>query len=265
MNKIFFLFLFLIFIILKSNTQITSLIPKEGIKNISYEEIEEEETKIKFEIPLEETNDVQSINLTLSEPKTINRANCISHCKIQTNIMYCEILKSECELLSQNSKIKIVSILGESYEFSNYYLLASEVNFEVSSIEMTCSNFYLSFFLKTNDLNKNTYENIDFSFPIYYRDIKENAKCIFPKMGQYIPCLINATQILFKKGYSITFDNNPIKLTDDINLNLNMIKKYKLEDDCGKDINNSFNINHLSFFKKIKLFLLIFFIFCFHL
>ena len=262
-----FIFSLLIFIILISNIHatLTYLKPTQGIKNIEYHS---EGQKLSFQIPLESSDDIETITLNFSEPKKINRENCESTCSIHSNIMNCEIEKSDCELLQNTSFIiRIESIIENSYEFTSYDLLTSEINFETTSIEMTCSNYKLSFFLYSNYLNKHSYENMNFSFPIYYRDKKEEAQCIFPNKGKYIPCVIDATKILFQKDYSIDFDiNNPIKLNDDLNITINNFKKYKLEDDCGKDINNnSIFINNLSFLKKIKIFLFIYFLFCFHL
>ena len=262
-----FIFSLLIFIILISNIHatLTYLKPTQGIKNIEYHS---EGQILSFQIPLESSDDIETITLNFSEPKKINRENCESTCSIHSNIMNCEIEKSDCELLQNTSFIiRIESIIGNSYEFTSYDLLTSEINFETTSIEMTCSNYKLSFFLYSNYLNKHSYENMNFSFPIYYRDKKEEAQCIFPNKGKYIPCAIDATKILFQKDYSIDFDiNNPIKLNDDLNITINNFKRYKLEDDCGKDINNnSIFINNLSFLKEIKIFLFINFLFCFHL
>ena len=211
----------------------------------------------------ENTDNVELIELKLSEPKNNIKEGCISECKIESNIMYCEILKPNCTLLSNNSVIRIDSIKDPNYEFDhNNYFLSSEINYNINSIEMTCSNFKLSFFLEINELqNKHPYSNMDFEFPIYYRDKKGKAECILPKNGKYIPCVIDATKILFKKDYSIDFDvNNPIKVNEDLNLTLTEIK-YKLEGDCGKEIDNSKRLNIQNSSKFIKLILLIYLLF----
>ena len=163
-----FIFSLLIFIILISNihASLTYLKPTQGIKNIEYHS---EEQKLSFQIPLESSDNIDPITLNISEPKKINRDNCVSHCRIQSNIMYCYILKSECELLQNTSFIiRIESIIENSYEFNSYDLLTSEINFETTSIEMTCSNYKLSFFLYSNYLNKHSYENMNFSFPMLF-------------------------------------------------------------------------------------------------
>ena len=173
--------------------------------------------------------------------------------------MYCEIDKSYCELLFRDSAIRIDSIVEELYDFSSYNLLTSEINYEINTIEMTCSNFKLSFFLYNYDLNKHPYQNIDFTIPIYYRDKEMEATCILPKNGIYIPCVIDATKILFEKDYTLDFDiNNPIKLTNDLNMTLSKIKGYKLEDDCGKEIDNAQKFLKFDSLKSLILLFLLF-------
>ena len=235
-NKIIIYFLIILFLMTKVNMiTITYLTPTQGILNITYNSTE---SKLYFQIPLSQTFDTTTlIHLNLSEPLRVNRTNCICPCNIISNIMYCEIDKSYCELLFSDSAIRINSIEEDIYDFSSYHLLTSEINYEISTIEMTCSNFKLSFFFYNYDLNKHPYQNIDFTIPVYYRDKEIRAICILPKNGIYIPCVIDATRILFEKDYTLDFDiNNPIKLTDDLSMTLSKIKGYKLEDDCGKEI-----------------------------
>ena len=65
----------------------------------------------------------------------------------------------------------------------------------------------------------------------------ETANCIIPKISKYIPCIIDASERIFEKGYFINFEyNKSIELTQDLNLSLKL-NKYVLEDDCGKNIN----------------------------
>ena len=233
----YILFYFILLSLIQITIQQTELIPIYGIINITYDRTQNKTT---FRIPLKETSDISEINLNLSEPLREDRTNCISTCRVTSNIMYCEIYKSNCELLFNNSVIRIDSIVGTNYIFNDYSLLTSEINFEINQIEMTCSNFQLSFFLYNNDLNKHPFQNMDFTIPIYYRNKSTEAKCILPKNGKYIPCVINATRILFEKDYTIDFDiNNPIKINNDLNLTLTKILGYKLEDDCGKEIDGA--------------------------
>ena len=255
------LLVFLIFIISISKSQlITFLNPTKGITNIKYNS---EEKKLSFKIPLESSSDISLIKLELSEPKKNNRENCICNCNIASNIMNCDISKSDCELLQNNSIITIVSIVEpSSYAFNNYDLLTSEIEYKTNTIEMTCSNFKLSFFLYSYELSNHPYNNLNFTFPIYYRDKEEKAICILPKNGKYIPCVIDATKILFKTNYTIFFGiKNPIKLTDDLNITISNIKKYKLEDNCGKEIDSSIIMNNFYYKEILKLFFLLYFLF----
>ena len=81
--------------------------------------------------------------------------------------------------------------------------MVSVLNFESSDIDMICSNYKLSFWLTDVNLEYHPFDNLEFNFPIYYRDKKETAECIFPKSGQQIPCSIDASKRLFEKGYFI--------------------------------------------------------------
>ena len=252
--------IFVFFILISKSQLIIFLNPIKGIVNIKYNS---EENKLSFKIPLESSSDIPYIKLELSEPKKSNRENCYSNCNIASNIMNCDILKSDCELLQNNSIITIISIVEpSSYAFNNYDLLTSEIEFKTNEIEMTCANFKLSFFLYSYELSKHPYNNMNFTFPIYYRDKEEKAICILPKNGKYIPCVIDATKILFKTNYTIFFGiKNPIKLTDDLNITISDLKKYKLEDNCGKEIDSSIGINIFNNNAILKIFLLLYFLF----
>ena len=254
-----FLFFFILISISKSQS-ITFLNPTEGITNIKYNS---EQNKLSFKIPLELTPDITLIKLELLEPKKSNRNNCLCECSIASNTMNCDILKSNCELLQNNSIITVASIVEPSnYYFSSYDLLTSEIEYKTNQLEMTCSNFKLSFFLYSYELSRHPYKNINFTFPIYYRDEEEKAICILPKNGKYLPCVIDATKILFKTNYTIFFGiKNPIKLTDDLNITISNIKKYKLEDNCGKEIDSSIIMNNFYYKEILKLFFLLYFLF----
>ena len=242
----------------------------KGITDIIYNSTLE---FISFHIPTtvtEESNNPTNLTLNLSYPYRSNRTFCSANCGLKFDIIdniqenkeyyyYCLIEKRECDLLEDNKKIIIDSIIEPpNYEFENRDSLISEINFEAQNIEMVCSNYKISFFFKKDDLEYHPYDNIEFTFPIYYKDKQETAICIFPKQGDYVPCIIDAGQRIFEKGYFINFEyNKTIELTKDLNLTLKL-NKYILEDDCGKNINNGklicFNLYYLILFFFLFLF-----------
>ena len=239
-NSIILILCIIISIIKSSSNQIKA----KGLKNISYRTTSSPvELILSFKIPIEGESNINQLKLNLTYPYRSDRTFCTAECELksdeQNNKYYdCNIKNSSCDLIGENKKIIIASIIEpDGYYFTNINSLISVINFQVDDIEMVCSNYKLSFFLVDRNLNKNPYEKIDFEFPIYYKDKKEMAKCIIPESGIYIPCTIDASNRLFEKGYFINFEyNKSIKLTDDLNLTMNL-KKYVLEDDCGKDIN----------------------------
>ena len=239
-NSIILILCIIISIIKSSSNQIKA----KGLKNISYRTTSSPvELILSFKIPIEGESNINQLKLNLTYPYRSDRTFCTAECELkndeQNNKFYdCNIKNSSCDLIGENKKIVIDSIIDpDGYYFENINSLTSVINFEVDDIEMVCSNYKLSFFLVDRNLNKNPYEKIDFEFPIYYKDKKEMAKCMIPESGIYIPCTIDASNRLFEKGYFINFEyNKSIKLTDDLNLTMNL-KKYVLEDDCGKDIN----------------------------
>ena len=255
--------LILLFILIIESTSTPTLIKAKGLQNISYFNSTSEpiDLILSFRIPVE-SNDPSTLKLNLSYPYRSNRTYCEADCTLnndeQNNKYYdCEIKQSLCDLIGENKKIIIDSIIEpDNYEFENIKALASVINFEVDDLEMTCANYKLSFFLIDRNLDKNhPYEKINFEFPIYYKDKQETAKCIIPKDGIYIPCTIDASNRIFEKGYFINFEyNKSIELTEDLNLTLKL-KKYVLEDDCGKDI-NFWKILYFSKYNFISLMLL---------
>ena len=256
-SNFYFLFIIL-FITLIQSEDINYLVPIKGIIDIKYNsEI------LSFSIPLDTCDDMTSIELSLSEPYKSNRDNCKAECSISSKKMNCQIKKEDCDLLEEYSIITIESIIyPPSYDFNSYELLSSTIFFNATSIEMICSNFKLSFFFYDEELKNHPYNNFNFSFPIFYQNKEKEAICILPKNGKYIPCVIDATKILFKKDYSINFDiNSPIQITDDLNISLTNIKKYKLEDDCGKDMDNyASKMNYFGIRYIMKLFCFLCFI-----
>jgi hypothetical protein len=261
-NIIIFICFFSIIIITKNSP--TELKPKEGLLNIEYEYIGESgQEKMHFQIPLENENiNINSLTLKLSKPLKDNRDQCTASCLVVNSIMSCEISKSECQLLDQSSKIIINSIIGGDYFFSNINSLVSEIQYETSSLEMTCSNFRLSFFLYSNNLNVHPIVNKDFSFTAFYRNKEVKVSCILPKTVNYLPCIINATKILFKKDYTIDFAlSSPINVDSGLNISITNLKNYKLEGDCGKEIDSSIGIKKLNYIKIFKLFFIINFLF----
>ena len=238
-----FLFYIINSIIKSESTEINA----KGLRNILYKSTSNpEELILSFEIPLIETEGItypNALTLNLAYPYKSTRQPCTSQCELKTetdnNFYECSISNTTCDLIGENKKIIINSILSPSgYSFKNINSMVSVINFEVDDLEMVCSNYKLSFFLKDRNIDKNhPYEKINFEFPVYYKDKNETAKCIIPEQGDYIPCTIDASKRLFEKGYFINFEyNKSIILTDDLNLTLKL-KKYVLEDDCGKDIN----------------------------
>ena len=255
--------LILLLILIIESTSTPTLIKAKGLQNISYFNSASEpiDLILSFKIPVE-SNDPSTLKLNLSYPYRSNRTYCEADCTLnndeQNNKYYdCEIKQSLCDLIGENKKIIIDSIIEpDNYEFENIKALASVINFEVDDLEMTCANYKLSFFLIDRNLDKNhPYEKINFEFPIYYKDKQETAKCIIPKDGIYIPCTIDVSNRIFEKGYFINFEyNKSIELTEDLNLTLKL-KKYVLEDDCGKDI-NFWKILYFSKYNFISLMLL---------
>ena len=261
------------FIIVKSlivfSIQTTLLNNTKGIKDIIFTNTTTE-VSLSFKIPLDTSPGEISLVLDLSEPKKRNYDNCIASCECHsTNNLNCKIYKNECDSLEKTSSIivsRIIQSASNDFEFVNIKSLASKINYKASSVEMTCSNFKLSFFLYSDSLSNNPYDNLEFSFPIFYRDKEGKAECILPKKSNYIPCIIDASKILFEKDYTIEFGtSNPIKVDDkednNIYLYLSDFKNYKLEGDCGIDIDNGMKINNINFLKIIKILIILFFMF----
>ena len=213
----------------------------KGLRNIAYQSTTDPaEIILSFEIPLADSISSQrTIKLKLTYPYKSNRELCEAECNLSADNKFyaCSIKNTTCDLIGENKKIIIDSIIPSSYSFKNINSMTSVINFEADDLEMVCSNYKLSFFLIDRNINKHPYEKINFEFPIYYKDKSETAKCIIPEQGNYIPCTIDASKRLFEKGYFINFEyDKNIALTEDLNLTLKL-KKYVLEDDCGKDIN----------------------------
>ena len=265
MNKnCFVLYLIILISILSLTTSITKLNNTGGIKEIKFHNNETEEIPesfLSFLIPLGTPIESITLNLYLLEPKMSNGVQCKAKCSYSDNALNCKILESECDSIGEDSKVIIDRIVEyNDYQFENPDSLASYISFRTTSIEMTCSNFKLSFFLSCGDFGlKHPYKNLDFSIPFHYKEKKGEAKCILPKKSEYIPCIIDAGNTLFQKDNFIEFETNkPIAINEDLDLNIN-IEKYRLEDVCGKDTNSSNYIYKLSFIKIINILLLIYF------
>ena len=234
--------IFLLYIINSIIKSQSTVINAKGLKNIAYQSTTDPaEIILSFEIPLAESiSSPTSIKLKLTYPYKSNRELCKAECNLSAdnNFYACSISNTTCDLIGENKKIIIDSIIyPPDYSFKNINSMTSVINFEADDLEMVCSNYKLSFFLIDRNINKHPYEKINFEFPIYYKDKSETAKCIIPEQGIYIPCTIDASKRLFEKGYFINFEyDKSIALTEDLNLTLKL-KKYVLEDDCGKDIN----------------------------
>ena len=219
-----------------------------------------QQSTLSFLIPLESAPSISgAITLELSEPTKRNGDHCYAECSYNNGNLECKITKVHCDSINYNSKkVTVLSILTSNYEFVNKGSLTSYISFKTTSIEMTCSNFKLSFIFYYEGLNNHPYTKTDFSIPIYYKDKKGEAKCILPEKTSYIPCIIDADNILYQKGYSIVFESSkPIIINENLNLSLT-IEKYKLEDDCGKDTSSSNYIDKLNLVKVINIILLIF-------
>ena len=255
-------YIFLFFFRFSFIESTTTIKASKGIKDINYNYNENITT---FKIPIEDGTSYNSdLTLTLLYPQKINRnEHCQATCdKDNSNLFYeCKITKSNCELLTDNKKIIIQGISSlPDYQFSNLKSMVSVINFESSDVDMICSNYKLSFWLTDLNLEYNPYDNLEFNFPIYYRDKKETADCIFPKSGKQIPCSIDASKRLFEKGYFINFEYDKIiHLTNDLNLTLRL-NKYTLEDDCGKNINKG-KIIYSKIYNSFNLFLLLILLF----
>ena len=234
--------IFLLYIINSIIKSQSTVINAKGLKNIAYQsQTNPAEIILSFEIPLAESiSSPTSIKLKLTYPYKSNRELCKAECNLSAdnNFYACSISNTTCDLIGENKKIIIDSIIyPPDYSFKNINSMTSVINFEADDLEMVCSNYKLSFFLIDRDIDKHPYEKINFEFPIYYKDKSETAKCIIPEQGIYIPCTIDASKRLFEKGYFINFEyDKSIALTEDLNLTLKL-KKYVLEDDCGKDVN----------------------------
>ena len=226
--------------ILKIKSQYCPIKAKKGLTDIYYNSTEE---TLSFKIPIE-SDSYESLKLNLSYPYRSNRTYCTSDCEKTTNSetndkhYYCKIKHSECDLMDGTiKKIVIHSVINPNCQFENINIMTSVINFESNNIQMVCSNYKLCFFFQDTTLVNHPFDNISFTFPIYYKDKMENANCIIPKNSQIIPCTIDASQRIFEKGYFINFEyNKSIELTQDLNLSLKL-NKYVLEDDCGKNIN----------------------------
>ena len=253
--KVYFIYIFCIFQIILSVD--VFLNPTEGIKDISYNS---EDEKLTFSIPIDTSEASTVLQLKLSEPYKSNKDNCISTCNIISNLISCEILKSSCDLLTNSSTITVHSIISPSnYFFTRYDYLTSEIIFNVSDIEYVCSNYKLSFFLKCFNLNYHTYQNFEFNFSVFYKNSEEKAICVFPKNGNYFSCVIDASKILFKKKFSLFLDlYKPIQISKDLKLIINNFNKYKFEEDCGKDIDNSKEIININIIKYISFFIFLY-------
>ena len=234
--------IFLLYIINSIIKSQSTEINAKGLKNIAYQSTTDPaEIILSFEIPLADSiSSPRTIKLKLTYPYKSNRELCVAECNLSAdnNFYACSIKNTTCDLIGENKKIIINSIIDPSdYSFKNINSMTSVINFEAHDLEMVCSNYKLSFFLIDRNIDKHPYEKINFEFPIYYKDKSETAKCIIPEQGNYIPCTIDASKRLFEKGYFINFEyDKNIELTEDLNLTLKL-KKYVLEDDCGKDIN----------------------------
>ena len=216
---------------------------KNGITDITYDDSVNTAIKTTFKIRLDQASSEAHLTLSLKYPYKSDRNPCEADCILDnsdsTNLFYvCEITKASCDLLNDNKRIIIQSIKTPTgYSFLNIKTMSSLITFELTDIDMVCSNYKLSFWLTDNNLQYLPYDNLEFNFPVYYRDNKETAECIFPKYGNSIPCVIDASKRLFEKGYFINFEyNKTIALTDDLTLILKL-NKYTLEDDCGININ----------------------------
>jgi hypothetical protein len=248
-NNIIFLFLIIFTFFLKPSVEaITKINATKGLSDITFNS-ETNITTYKIRVDKDYSSDsLTSLILDLSYPYKLNRSDCTSECNINTqnisDIFYeCTINKSECFFLNKDSKIIIESIISPlNCEFTNLNSLTTEIVFEASNIEFTCANYKLSFFFVADGLIKHPYKDFEFTFPIYYKDKKEDAECIFPKNNMKIACVIDAGLRLFEKGYFINFEyDKNIKLDNDLNLTLKL-DKYVLEDDCGKNISSGFFI-----------------------
>jgi len=264
MNKnCFALYLITLISILSLTTSITKLNNTGGIKEIKFHNNETEEISesfLSFLIPLGTPIGSITLNLNLLEPKNSDGNQCTAECPYSDNALNCKILESECDSIGEDSKVIIDRIVEyNDYQFENPDSLASYISFRTTSIEMTCSNFKLSFFLFYGNVQNHPYENLNFSIPFHYKEKKGEAKCILPKKSEYIPCIIDAGNTLFQKDNFIEFETNKqIAINKDLDLNIN-IEKYRLEDDCGKDTSSSNYIYKLSFIKIINILLLIYF------
>ena len=235
----------------------------KGITDITYNNAATPKTT-SFKIILEQAPSV-SLTLFLSYPYNRDRSFCKAECNSYSDangpFYACTITETYCDLLNDNKRIIIDSIESPSgYYFSNIETLSSLITFELTDIDMVCSNHKLSFWLTDINLEHRPYENLEFNFPVYYRDNKETAECIFPKYGNSIPCVIDASKRLFEKGYFINFEYDKIiHLTNDLNLTLRL-NKYTLEDDCGKNINKG-KIIYSKIYNSFNLFLLLILLF----
>ena len=235
-------------------------INNKGITDITYDNTGTEKTT-SFKIRLEQASSGTHLTLLLSYPYKSNRDPCEANCDIvsdaEGSFYDCTITETNCDLLNDNKRIIIESIKPPtSYSFSNIETLTSLITFELTDIDMVCSNYKLSFWLTDNNLQHRPYDNLEFSFPVYYRDNKEAAECIFPKYGNSIPCVIDASKRLFEKGYFINFEyNKTIALTNDLTLILKL-NKYTLEDDCGININKGKMI-YFKIYNSFYIFLLL--------
>ena len=263
MNKNCFVLYLIILISILSFSSLTKLNNTEGIKEIKFHNNETEEIPVSFLsflIPLGTSiTEPNPIKLILSEPKNSNEDMCTAECSLEENKLDCKIYETACDSIGDNSKVIINSIFEPNgYEFENINSLTSFISFRTTSIEMTCSNFKLSFFLSCGEIGLHPYENLDFKIPIHYKEKKGEAKCILPKQSEYIPCIIDADNTLFQKNNYIEFETNkPIAINEDLDLSIN-IEKYRLEDDCGKDTSSSNYIYKLSFIKIINIISLIY-------
>jgi hypothetical protein len=252
--------IFLLYIINSIIKSQQTEINAKGLRNIAYQSTTDPaEIILSFEIPLADSiSSPREIKLELTYPYKSNRELCEAECNLSAdnNFYACSIKNTTCDLIGENKKIIINSIIDPpDYSFKNINSMTSVINFEADDLEMVCSNYKLSFFLIDRNINKHPYEKINFEFPIYYKDKQETAKCIIPKDGIYIPCTVDASNRIFEKGYFINFEyNKSIELTEDLNLTLKL-KKYVLEDDCGKDI-NFWKILYFSKYNFISLMLL---------
>ena len=247
--------------------EITFLNNTGGVMDINYVNNTEniQLSTLSFSIPLELPPSISmpaTIILELSEPSKRNGEHCTARCSYSNSNskLDCQIIKSDCDSINYDSKkVTVLSINStDNYQFLNKDSLTNYISFKTTSIEMTCSNFKLSFFFYYEELSYHPYDQEDFSMPIYYKEKKGEAKCILPKNSRYIACIIEANNTLFQKDYFIKFETDkPIIINDNLNLSLN-IEKYRLEDDCGKDTSSSTYIYKLSFIKIINILSLIY-------